>query len=252
MTTNDGTRSLVIHAPWNAPMARPTAIAAAIDGHAVQPCLTLSTAIDAAANPLTAPTERSISPSSRTSTMPTEIVPMAAICSMRLVRLTGDRNRSFRIWKTIQMTTMPSSTGQVAELALGQPAPERPGSARRGRAPRRSAGCRASSSVPSAVRTSASGSASLAAMLDVRRRRPSMVRWSCGTRRRAAAPAPTSATSAPVMAATTWSAVDVGRVERGHPPPEAQHDDAVGDREHVDQVVADHDHAEALARAAAG
>ena len=43
---------------------------------AFQPCLTLSTAITPAASPLTAPTERSISPSSRTNTTPTEIVPI--------------------------------------------------------------------------------------------------------------------------------------------------------------------------------
>jgi hypothetical protein len=41
--------------------------------------LTESTAITAAHTPLTAPTDRSISPSSRTSTTPTEIRPMAVI-----------------------------------------------------------------------------------------------------------------------------------------------------------------------------
>jgi hypothetical protein len=66
---------------------------------ALMPWRTLSTAITAAAKPLTAPTERSISPSSSTSTTPIEIVPTAAICSVRFVRLAAERKRSFIAWK---------------------------------------------------------------------------------------------------------------------------------------------------------
>ena len=53
----------------------PTRTPAAIARYGFQPCLTLSTAMTAAARPLTAPTERSISPSRSTKTMPIEIRP---------------------------------------------------------------------------------------------------------------------------------------------------------------------------------
>ena len=63
-----------------------------------------------AARPLTAPIERSISPSSSTSTTPIEIVAVAAICSVRFERLTALRKRSLAIWKIVQMTTIPRIT----------------------------------------------------------------------------------------------------------------------------------------------
>ena len=72
--------------------------------------MTDRTAITAAASPLTAPTERSISPSSSTSTTPIEIVATAAIWSVRLERLTALRKRSLAIWKMVQITAMPTST----------------------------------------------------------------------------------------------------------------------------------------------
>lgn len=65
----------------------------------------------AAVKPLTAATERSISPSSSTITTPTAIVPVAAICSIRFVTLSGERKRSFSEKKIAQMMTMPISTG---------------------------------------------------------------------------------------------------------------------------------------------
>ena len=66
--------------PLKKPIAAPTPRPARIPRIGAQPCWTLSTAITPAARPLTAPTERSISPSSRTSTTPIEIVAVAAIC----------------------------------------------------------------------------------------------------------------------------------------------------------------------------
>jgi len=72
--------------------------------------LTLSTAVTAAARPLTAPTDRSISPSSSTSTTPTEIVPMAAIWRVRLVRLIAVRKRSLASAKIVQMIASTMST----------------------------------------------------------------------------------------------------------------------------------------------
>ena len=110
VTTNDGTPNRVTMKPLNAPIATPTASPAPIPRTGAQPCWTLSTAITPAARPLTAPTERSISPSSRTSTTPIEIVAVAAICRVRLERLTADRNRSLAIWKIVQITAIPSNT----------------------------------------------------------------------------------------------------------------------------------------------
>jgi hypothetical protein len=81
--------------PLNKPIAVPVRRPATIASSGLQPFFTVSTAITPAASPLTAPTERSISPSSRTSTTPTEIVPTAAIWRVRLVRFTADRKRSF-------------------------------------------------------------------------------------------------------------------------------------------------------------
>ena len=60
--------------------------------------------------PLTAPTDRSISPRSSTYTTPTEMSPVAVICSTRLVRLTAERKRPFCDWKMIQMTAIATMT----------------------------------------------------------------------------------------------------------------------------------------------
>src|SRR4051812_44429807 len=71
--------------PLKRPISAPVRSPARMASSGLQPCFTLSTAITPAASPLTAPTDRSISPSSRTSTTPTEIVPIAAIWSARFV-----------------------------------------------------------------------------------------------------------------------------------------------------------------------
>ena len=110
MTTNDGTPKRVTKKPLSRPIAAPVARPAQIAGTGPQPCLTLSTAMTAAARPLTAPTDRSISPSSRISTMPIEIVPTAAICSTRFVRLNDVRKRSFWVWKMIQISARTNAT----------------------------------------------------------------------------------------------------------------------------------------------
>src|SRR5215211_3575149 len=75
-----------------------------------QPCFTVSTAITAAHRPLTAPTERSISPSSSTSTTPTEISPTAVIWRTRLVRLVAERKRSSWTWKMNQIRARATMT----------------------------------------------------------------------------------------------------------------------------------------------
>src|SRR5580765_4716347 len=46
--------------------------------------------------------------------MPTEIRPTAVICSIRLVRFSAERKRSFWDWKMTQMTASPSTTRSEA------------------------------------------------------------------------------------------------------------------------------------------
>ena len=72
--------------PWKRPIAVPTSTPTRIAAQPGQPWLTVSTAMQAAATPLTIPTDRSISPSSSTSTTPTAMMPSDVIWSMRLVR----------------------------------------------------------------------------------------------------------------------------------------------------------------------
>ena len=120
VTTNDGMSKRVKRNPCSIPIATPATIAAAIAVYGDQPCLTLSTAMIDAQRPLTAPTERSISPSSRTSTMPTEIRPTAVIWRARLVRFVAVRKRLSWTWKMIQiaaraMTTRASARSPVTK-----------------------------------------------------------------------------------------------------------------------------------------
>src|SRR3954467_1146017 len=63
-----------------------------------------------APRPLTAPTDRSISPSRSTSTTPTEISPTPVIWRIRFVRLPAVRNRSSWIWKMAQIRMRPTIT----------------------------------------------------------------------------------------------------------------------------------------------
>ena len=92
MTTIDGILNRVIQRPCTRPIAVPVRTAATTATGPGRPIFTLSTAITPAQRPLTMPTVRSISPSSRTNTTPTAIVPTAAICSARLTRLNGLKN----------------------------------------------------------------------------------------------------------------------------------------------------------------
>ena len=76
-------------------MARPVAIAARIAVGRDHPWYTSSTArIDPDA-PLTDPIERSISPSSSTSTTPMEIIPIVAESRLSSTRLRDERKREF-------------------------------------------------------------------------------------------------------------------------------------------------------------
>jgi hypothetical protein len=114
-------------------MAAPAASPIRMASQPATPWSTLSTATTAAVTPLTAPTDRSISPSSSTSTTPREIVPVAASCSTRLVRLPGVRKLGLAIAKIAQMTATPDEHGQRAQLPLAQAAAEaRPGAGQAG------------------------------------------------------------------------------------------------------------------------
>ena len=110
VTTNVGIDRRVATEPWKRPIASAAAKPTSSAGTAGQPDFTDSDATIAALRPLTAPTDRSISPSSSTSTTPTEIVPTATLCSARLVRLIGVRKRSCAIAKMIQMIASVIST----------------------------------------------------------------------------------------------------------------------------------------------
>ena len=107
---NDGTPNEENSAPWSTPIAIPSATAAAIARYGFHPCWTFKTAMSADVTPLTAPTDRSISPRSSTNTTPTEMSPVAVTCRSRLVRLTAERKRPFSSWKMIQMTAIATMT----------------------------------------------------------------------------------------------------------------------------------------------
>ena len=72
-----------------------------------------SSAVRTPATPDTKPTDRSISPSSRTKTMPIAMIANAAPCTMRLTMLPAVRKRSFWTWKTTQMTSSPRMIGRL-------------------------------------------------------------------------------------------------------------------------------------------
>ena len=142
--------------------------------------------------------------------MPTEIRPIAVIWSIRLVRFWAERKRSFSNWKIAQISARPMTTRSEARSPWMK---------------RRMVARRAS---PALV-------ASVAAAASLIPRRPSsrrvlvlvVVLADPGDRRD------------DVLLGRLFGLEVPGR------PAEAEDEDAVGDLEDVDQVVADHDHAEA-------
>ena len=89
VTANAGAPILAKKKPWIAPMAAPLARATSTASHSFMPWVTLSTAVMAPATPLTEPTDRSISPSSSTKMMPTDIMPVATIATAMLLRFSA-------------------------------------------------------------------------------------------------------------------------------------------------------------------
>lgn len=111
VTANAGAPIRAKKKPWIAPMAAPLARAMMTDSHSLTPFVTLSTAVMAPATPLTEPTDRSISPSSSTKMMPTDIMPVATIATAMLLRFSAERKAELRLWKMTQMTIRPTTTG---------------------------------------------------------------------------------------------------------------------------------------------
>ena len=106
-----GTPSRLKITPYSAPAKTPTSSAQTIASTPGTPLLTDSTQRIAPETPLTEPTERSISPSSMTQTMPSAITPVGTLSSKRFERFSLERNRLLSAWKTTQMTTRPRTTG---------------------------------------------------------------------------------------------------------------------------------------------
>src|SRR5271163_2350847 len=181
----------------------------------------------AEARPLTEPTDRSISPTIRMQTMPSEMTPTVEESNSRLTRLTLETNSGLSAVKTLQMTAMPTTTGSDPRW------PERTRSTKARMAP--------PTPIAWVTRSSARsiGAGFLTLLLMATRSR-------LGLRGRAAF----SAARHGIIGGAGDGAhqFGIGGVGREHAvvAPEAQHDDAVGHGAHVLHVVADHHHAQAL------
>ncbi len=110
MTAKAGTPIRAKMKPWIAPATVPVRIASTRASISFMPCVMFSTANVAPATPLTEPTDRSISPSSRTKTMPTAIMPVPTIATDMSEKLPV-RKLPFRLVKMAQMTRRPTTTG---------------------------------------------------------------------------------------------------------------------------------------------
>ncbi len=118
VTTKAGTPTLAKKMPWIAPTTAPPTRAVSSATHSLTPLLTFSTAKIAAHRPLTEPTERSISPSSSTKTIPIAIMPVPTICWDRLERFWADRKLLLRLPNTAQITIRASTTGSEPSSPL--------------------------------------------------------------------------------------------------------------------------------------
>src|SRR5271170_634134 len=96
---------------YTQPMTPPTKITAGTVTQTGQPWLTHAMPSSAEARPLTEPTDRSISPTIRMQTMPSEMTPTVEESNSRLARLTLDTNSGLSAVKALQMTASPTTTG---------------------------------------------------------------------------------------------------------------------------------------------
>ena len=93
------------------PITPPTSSVASTASGSGKAPLTQSTPISAEATPLIEPTERSISPSISTQTMPSAITPVVEQSKSRFTRLFDDRKIGLMAVKIVQMMTSPTITG---------------------------------------------------------------------------------------------------------------------------------------------
>src|SRR6516164_7289855 len=115
VTMNDGIFSQATSDPWMAPTAEQASNAAMIAAHHGQlgPIGCTSWATTTLPNPMTRPTERSISPRRRAKISAIASNMYTVLCSKRLTRFCGDRNFGFATWKLTATTTMASTTGRT-------------------------------------------------------------------------------------------------------------------------------------------
>ena len=99
--------------PYSSPIAIATTDASTTSTIQFQPCRTDSTPTRAPDSPLTDPTDRSISPTSSTHTMPSEMMPTAQESSVRFTRFALDRNIGLSDWKMVQIRRSPTTTGSA-------------------------------------------------------------------------------------------------------------------------------------------
>ena len=147
--TKLGTPNRLYRNPYSAPITTPAATAATTASHSGHDHCTKATARIAAASPAIDPTERSISPSNSTSTMPTAIVPIAAICRVRFTMLALERKFGLIREKTTQMTASPTITGSDPRSPLRTRAPKARSAPATPRSRTRRSSWRSAATVPS-------------------------------------------------------------------------------------------------------
>ena len=118
VTMNDGIFSRATSVPWMAPNAAQASSVTMIAAHHGQfaPVGCTSSATTTLPSPMTRPTDRSISPSSRAKISAIASSMYTVLCSKRLTRFCADRNFEFAIWKPTATTTRPRTTGRTPLL----------------------------------------------------------------------------------------------------------------------------------------
>ena len=117
---NDGILSRATSVPWMKPTAAQASNVTMIAAHHGQfaPLGCTSSATTTLPSPMTRPTDRSISPSSRAKISAIASSMYTVLCSNRLTRFCADRNFEFAIWKPTATTTRPRITGSTPLLPL--------------------------------------------------------------------------------------------------------------------------------------
>ena len=118
VTMNDGILSRATIDPWMKPTAAHATSVDMIAAHhgKFAPVGCTSSATTTLPSPMTRPTDRSISPSSRAKISAIASSMYTVLCSKRLTRFCADRNFEFAIWKPMATTTRPRTTGRTPLL----------------------------------------------------------------------------------------------------------------------------------------